>query len=154
MLTVIPDNFVYFGLFLTNTNRERLIKIANNLAPKQMAEATNVYVEHITLLHKNDKRSNTIKFRMYELLNHIFENFIGETYEVKVTHIGFNQKAMAFKVELPDGFPIFLYKTYHITIATFNNAKPFESNNIINWHKLFNPIIVTTILKKVYNENL
>ena len=155
MLTTIPDNFVYFGLFLTNKSKEELKEIANNIAPKQMAEATNIYLEHITLLHKNDKYSNLIKLRMYELLNHLFEIFIGETYEVTITHIGFNQNAMAFKVELPDGFPRFIYKIYHITICTFNNAKPIESNNIINWHKLdiinwhklFKPITITTVLR-------
>ena len=83
----------------------------------------------------------------------MFENFIGETYEVTVTHIGFNQKAMAFKVELPDGFPCFIHKTYHITIATFHRAKPVESNNIINWHKLYNPITITTVLIKTIYED-
>lgn len=154
MLTTIPDDFIYFSLFLIDKDIERLKQIANNIAPKQMSEASKIYLEHITLLHKNDKRSNAIKLQMYCLLNYIFEHFIGETYEVTVTHIGFNQKAMAFKVELPDGFPTFLHKTYHITIATFGNNKPVESNNIINWHKLFEPIIVTTILTKTIHENV
>lgn len=153
MITTIPDNFVYFGLFLTDKTKEELKELVNNIAPKQMDEATNIYLEHITLLHKNDEHQFRFKFQMYCLLNYMFENFIGEIYEVTITHIGFNQKAMAFKVELPDGFPRFIYKTYHITICTFYRAKPVESNNIINWHKLFQPITVTTILKKVTYEN-
>lgn len=154
MLTAIPDNFVYFGLNLINKDREKLIDIVNEMAPKQMIEATKFYIDHVTLLHRNDKHQFKFKFQMYCLLNYIFENFIGETYEVKVTHIGFNQKAMAFRVELPDCFPMFLYKTYHITICTFNNAKPVESNNIINWHKLYEPIIITTILTKTTHEKI
>lgn len=152
MIDTIPDNFIYFGLFLTDKSKEELMKVANEMAPIQMAESTNVYLEHITLLHKNDKHTDTIQLKMYDLLNYMFENFIGETYEVAITHIGFNQKAIAFKVELPDGFPMFLYKTYHITIATFHRAKPVESNNIINWHPLYEPIGVTTILKKVIKD--
>lgn len=152
MLTAIPDNFIYFGLFLTDKSKEELMKVANKIAPKQMAEATNVYLEHITLLHKNDKHSDTIQLRMYDLLNHMFESFIGETYKVAVTDIGFNQKAIAFKVELPNGFPMFLFKTYHIIIATFHRARPVESNNIIDWHPLYEPIGVTTILKKVIKD--
>lgn len=152
MLTTIPDDFIYFGLFLTDKSKEELMKVANEMVPKQMTEVTNIYLEHITLLHKNDKHH--FKLQIYCLLNHMFEDFVGQTYEVAITHIGFNQKAMAFKVELPDGFPCFIYKTYHITIGTFNNAKPVESNNITNWHKLYKPIGVTTILKKVYNENI
>lgn len=154
MLTAIPDNFIYFSLFLIDKDIERLRQIANDIAPKQMSEATKIYISHVTLFHKNDKRSDSIKLQMYCLLNYIFEHFAGETYEVTVTHIGFNQKAMAFKVELPDGFPTFLHKTYHITIGTFNGAKPVESNNIINWHKLFKPITVTTILTKTTHENI
>lgn len=154
MLTTIPDDFVYFSLFLIDKDIERLKQIANSIASKQMSEATKIYISHVTLLHKNDKRSDAIKLQMYCLLNYIFEHFAGETYEVTVTHIGFNQKAMAFKVELPDGFPTFLHKIYHITICTFDNAKPVESNNIINWHKLFEPITVTTILTKTIHENV
>lgn len=154
MIATIPDNFLYFGLFLTDKTKEELKEIANNIAPKQMTEATNIYLEHITLLHYRDKRANSIKLQMYCLLNYMFERFIGQTYEVTITHIGFNQKAMAFKVELPDGFPCFIHKTYHITICTFYRAKPVESNNIINWHKLFQPVTVTTILKKVTYENI
>ncbi len=154
MLTTIPDNFIYFGLFIIDKDKELLKEIVNNIAPKQMTEATNIYLEHITLLHKNDKHQFKFKFQMYCLLNYMFETFIGETYEVKITDIGFNQKAMAFKVQLPNGFPSFTFKTYHITIATFNNAKPVESNNIINWHPLYKPIIVTTILTKTTNENI
>ena len=60
---------------------------------------------------------------------------------------------MAFKVEMPDGFPVFLYKQYHITICTFHRAKPVESNNIINWHPLYKSITVTTILTKTTHEN-
>ncbi len=153
MLTTIPDNFIYFGLFLIDKDKITLMNVANDMAPEQIAETTNIYLEHITLLHKNDKHTFRFKFQMYCLLNYMFENFIGETYEVTITHIGFNKKAIAFKVEMPEGFPVFLYKQYHITIGTFNDAKPVESNNIINWHRLFNPITITTILKKVYNEN-
>ena len=152
MLTTIPDNFIYFGLFLTDTDRERLMKVANEMAPIQMAESTNIYLEHITLLHKNDKHSGTIKLQMYCLLNYTLENLIGETYRVIVTHIGFNQKAIAFRVILPDHFPCFMHKLYHITIATFHRAKPVESNNITNWHRLYKPIGVTTILKKVIRD--
>lgn len=151
MLTTIPDNFIYFGLFLTDKSKEDLMKIANEIASKEMIETSNIYLEHITLLHKNDKHPDAIKLRMYDLLNHMFENFIGETYKVTVTDIGFSQKAMAFQIELPVGFPMFYIK-HVITIATFHRARPVESNNIINWHCLYEPIIVTTILKKVIRD--
>ena len=81
MLTTIPDNFVYFSLNLIDKDRELLKDIANIIAPKQMAETTNIYLNYITLLHKNDEHQFKFKFQMYCLLNYIFENFIGETVE-------------------------------------------------------------------------
>ncbi|MBP3201324.1 MAG: hypothetical protein J6M39_06735 [Lachnospiraceae bacterium] len=152
MLTTIPDNFIYFGLFLTDESREKLINFVQDNLKNTINKADKIYLEHITLLHKNDKHQFRFKFQMYCLLNYMFENFIGETYEVQITHIGFNDKAFAFKVELPEGFPMFQYKTYHITIGTFHRARPFESNTIISWHKLYEPITVTTILKKVIRD--
>lgn len=153
MLTTIPDNFVYFGLFLTDKSKEKLMNFVQDNLKNTVNKADKIYLEHITLLHKNDKYQFRFKFLMYCLLNYILEKFIGETYEVNIIAFGSNNRAAAFKVELPDAFPMFLYKQYHITIATFNGAKPVESNNIINWRELNEPITITTILKKVYNEN-
>ena len=154
MLTTIPDNFIYFGLFLTDKSREELINFIQDNLKNTVNKADKIYLEHITLLHKNDKYQFKFKFLMYCLLNYILEKFIGETYEVNIIAFGSNNRAATFKVELPDGFPMFLYKQYHITIATFHRARPVESNNIINWHELNKPITVTTILKKVYYENI
>lgn len=153
MLTTIPDNFIYFGLFLTDKSREKLMNFVQDNLKNTVNRADKLYLDHITLLHKNDKRSTAIKLRMYELLNYMLETFIGETYEVKIIAFGLNDKAAAFKVELSDGFPCFIHKTYHITIATFNGVKPVESNNIINWRELNESITVTTILTKTIYEN-
>lgn len=151
----IPDNFIYFGLFITDKDKDTLkdyvIDKFNYILSKHDYK---LYLNHVTLLHKNDKRSDKFKLMMYRLLNLIFEDFIGEIYKVTITHYGYNNRVFAFKVELPDSFPYFMFKTYHITIATFNGAKSVEANNIINWHELDVPIGVNTILKKIYNENI
>ena len=154
MLTTIPDSFVSFGLYLTNNSKKELMNFVQDNFSKTIAKADKIYLDHITLLHKNDKHSNRFKLMMYELLNHIFENFVGVTYEVNIIAFGSNDRTFAFKVELPDGFPRFLYKQYHITICTFNGAKPVESNNIINWHELINPIAVNTVLEKIIIEKV
>lgn len=152
MLTTIPDDFLYFSLYLTNKSKEELMNFVQDNFANIINKADKIYLDHITLLHKNDKRSDRFKLMMYELLNYIFKKFIGVTYEVNIIAFGSNNRAFAFKVELPDGFPIFLYKQYHITICTFNKGKPVESNNIIDWHELNEPITVTTVLEKVIIE--
>ncbi len=153
----IPDNFIYFGLFITNKDKDILKDyVINNFHRILFKHDYNYtfYLNHVTLFHRNDKHQIRFKEIMYELLDLIFQRFVGEIYKVTITHYGYNDRAFAFKVELPDGFPYFMFKTYHITIATFNGAKPVEANNIINWHELDTPITVNTILKKVYNENI
>lgn len=154
MLTTIPDNFVYFGLFLTDKSKEELMNFIQDNFTNIINKADKLYLNHITLLHKNDKHQFRFKFQMYCLLNYMFETFIGETYEVKIIAFGSNNKAAAFKIELPDGFPCFIHKTYHITIATFHRARPIESNNIINWRNLDKHITINTILTKTTHENI
>jgi len=154
MLIALPDNFLYFSLYLTGKSKKELLNFVKDNFENVINKADKLYLDHITLLHKNDKRSDVIKFRMYELLNYIFENYVDEVYEVEIVAFGSNNRAAAFKVILPDGFPCFMFKTYHITIATFNGAKPVESNNIINWHELDEPITVTAVLEKVIIEKV
>lgn len=151
----IPANFIYFGLFLNNNERDILINFVTDNFQKIINKPNiKFYLNHVTLFHCNDKHQTRFREYMYEILNLMFHELSDEIYKVTITHYGYNDKAFAFKVELPDGFPCFMFKTYHITIATFNRAKPVESNNIINWYKLGQPIVVNTILKKVYNENI
>ena len=37
----------------------------------------------------------------------------------------------------------------HITICTFNGGKPVDSNNIVRWYYLDEPIEIETTLKRV-----
>ena len=159
MLTTIPDNFIYFGLFLFNKDKEMLKNFVMNkfgkFFNKQFEdENTKFYLEHCTIFHKNNKHQFPFKLQMYQYLNNIFEEYPGMLYKLKIIGYGHNNKAFAFQIELPDGIPYFENKVYHITIATFHRARPVESNNIINWRELNEPITVTTILKKIYNENI
>lgn len=151
----IPDNFIYFGLFLNNTDRSDLVNLTIsdfiNIIDKPNLK---FYLDHVTLFHRNDNYQIQYKEFMYEILDLMFQRFIGEVYKVTITHYGYNDRVFAFKVELPDGFPCIMSKIYHITVATFNGAEPVEANFIINWKKLDMPIIVTTTLKQVYYEKI
>lgn len=50
---------------------------------------------------------------------------------IKVTHIWYSDKAIAFKLDIGE-IPC-MNKNPHITICTINGGKPFESNLITDW---------------------
>ena len=139
MTNNIPDNFVYFGLFILDKDKEILKNFIADKFGKEFGKRiveldTKIYLEHCTVFHKNDKHQFPFKIQMYNYLNNIFEEYPGMIYRLRVVGYGYNEYAFALKVELPDGIPYFMYKVYHITVCTFHRAKPVESNNIINWY--------------------
>lgn len=72
-----------------------------------------------------------------------------------VTSVGISEKAIAFKVIILNNnegiydYEICANEIPHITICTFNGGKPVDSNNIVKWHDLDEPIEIETTLKRV-----
>ena len=65
-----------------------------------------------------------------------------------ITDIGFiKEKVAAFKCDMKSFSGI--NRTYHITVATANDVKPYESNNIKDWIKLDEPCQIYTNLKYI-----
>lgn len=142
------DKFEYIGLFLTKESKDKLLSVLPLFDGK-------VYLDHLTLLHKsqlNDKRRH--------LINNIIARFeIDESYvnsndgpclhEITITHIGWNDKAMAFKVTLPEySYIVCMNNNPHITIQTFGDGKPVDSNNIDKWLEIKSITIETKLEKR------
>lgn len=92
----------------------------------------NIHADHITCLHctqiEQDGAENVlINFIEDVVVKHSFMS------EVKFTHIGISDKAIALKAELD--VPC-VNEIPHCTIATFNGGKPKDSNKIVNWKPL------------------
>lgn len=160
------EKWQYYGLFLTKDSRIKLLDfLRSNKCPIQvtlaiyyimLAKINRVYLDHCTLLHiaqydKNSFTDNLIKSRLDLALadNRVKAN-------LNITHIGISDKAVAFKVSLQDSefdmcslTLLCANKIPHITICTFNDCKPVNSNNITKWYDLNEPISIETILKKV-----
>lgn len=121
-----------------------------------LAKINRVYLDHCTLLHiaqydKNSFTDNLIKSRLDLALadNRVKAN-------LNITHIGISDKAVAFKVSLQDSefdmcslTLLCANKIPHITICTFNDGKPVDSNYITKWYDLDEPIEIETTLKRV-----
>lgn len=137
------DNFHYFGLFLDTNTKNKLMNILTDNIDYNIAlnVADKIFIDHCTLLHVSQLHGNS------EVFNDL-NNKLGENIQIKIEGIGISDKAMAFKVALPRNV-YSINKTPHITICTFNGGKPVESNNIIKWFLLEEPIQVKTTLKKI-----
>lgn len=130
----ISNNYIYVGLFLTDRSKEKVKEVINSM-PKYKElfnNANKVFIDHCTLLHKNQEKDNK---QVFENLSKLYLSKDG-IYKIAMvaTHIGFiDGKVMAIKVKhcMPS-----VNKTPHITICTFGDGKPFDSNKIAEWHKL------------------
>lgn len=136
-------DFHYFGLFLEDKTKIKLLGIFLNFLYENnnslILDDDNIILDHCTLLHVSQLHDNQV---FYDYLN----ARVGETFSMIINGIGISNKAAAFKIA--DYSVVCANKIPHITIATFNDGKPVDSNNITEW-KDIEPIIVKTILKKV-----
>lgn len=154
---MIPVDFNYFSLVLTESSVNKLSDfISKNFTIQEVIkrkEVTGTFLHHCTLFHKNDKYPDTELMRedLYAFLKNEFETKIGEIYKLKIIGWGWNNRALALFVEKED-LDIYFTKRLpfnrvpHITVCTFDGAKPVESNNIKGLNLFSKPIEVNCIL--------
>lgn len=141
-------DFQYFGLFLSKIARDNLLYLLlqNDRYKDYISAANRIYLGHLTLIHKS--HLNALHLNEDSELFVKTNKLIGRYFKLTITGIGISDKAMAFKkVEIPVGLTC-LNATPHITICTFNDGKPVDSNNITEW-KDIEPISITATLKKI-----
>lgn len=132
-------------LKLTDSKRKFLIKeaISEKYSDKIIEDGRRIYLDHCTLVHNNDFDE--------DIFNIAKE--LGQDYKVSliVLGIGYNDKAMAFKVSIP-AYIKCKNNTPHITICTFKGGKPVDSNSITNWEMFDVPKVVMSTINFVYDK--
>lgn len=146
---MIPENFIYFSLNLTQNSIEKLKRMLFKNQTIQAIIKTNrvtgEYLHHCTLFHKNQEGLENKNF-YYELLKYIKDE-INSIYKIKIIGWGWNNKALALLVDKESiNLPRLINHKYHITVCTFNGGRPVESNNISVWDMFKTPIEVNCIL--------
>lgn len=132
----------YIGLFVAVNEIDKLIDLVNSYI--EIPANSDIHCSHCTLLHVSQTKDES---PIVDRVNKFIEsNDPSKLHEIKLTHIGFSNKAMAFKVDLND-IPC-ANENPHITICTYNNGSPRDSNYIENWVEI-KPHIVNTILNKI-----
>lgn len=127
------ENFEYIGLFLDEERRKKLTEYLPPISGR-------LYLNHCTLLHKSQISHEKAK----EVID-LYNKYKGNVVHIELTHIGWNDKAMAFKIRT--SWLSCANETPHITICTFGNGKPVDSNTIEKWIEI-KPIMVQTTLEK------
>jgi hypothetical protein len=141
-------DFQYFGLFLSDETKDYLLMLLlnDNKYRDYLDYSNRIYLDHCTLIHKC--HLNALNLNEDSNLFAKTNKLIGRGFKLTITGLGISDKAMAFKVEIPDELTC-LNATPHITICTFGNGKPVYSNNITEWENI-EPISITTTFKN-YN---
>jgi hypothetical protein len=122
---------MYVGLILNRHSKNLLLDLLGRYFPSELSQkdVTKMLCHHITITMGSGSKG-------------LYGWAIGEQATAKVVAIGYTEKAIAFKVELPEGKGINpkrkgRFKEFdpipHITAATLNGASPVESQAIVNW---------------------
>lgn len=147
------DKWQYYGLFLDKDTRDKLISFLKNSKWDYLfEELSKVYLDHCTLLHQVHLKGDIHKsICIKNWLDYLLKSDNIQT-KLLLSHVGYSDKAMAFKVmSYPKDMnicKICLNETPHITIGTYKDGKPVDSNNITEWYEI-KPIKITVNLKRI-----
>lgn len=150
-------DYIYYGLFLDENEKIRVKDYIRHIdGYNQLFEnCKKEYLDNCTLLHcSQEDKYPKIKDELIELEKNL-EKYGKDRYSavmMKVTHIGYlADKVMAIKVN-PFDFPC-ANDTPHITICTFGDGKPVDSNKITDWDELTEPFVIYGAFGKVKPNN-
>lgn len=143
----------YYGLFLDKESRDRLISFLKNSRWNYLfEELSKVYLDHCTLLHQTQYNEDSFVSKSIKYWLDCLLKFGYTQTNILLSHIGYSDKAMAFRVIfLPTKVythEICFNDTPHITIGTYKNGKPVDSNNITEWYDI-KPIEIKVKLKVI-----
>lgn len=110
---------IYYGIFLDDESKTNLIQTFSYTIPKDWT----LYMDHVTIVFGEPS---------LEMKEYINDNF-GKTIELEITSFGVSSEAMA--VEVKGNFQC-VNEHPHITLATPNDGKPYNSNKIKWWMKI------------------
>lgn len=141
------DDYRYYGLFLTDDSRNKLMQWVWENGKTYCVDKRDgpLYINHVTLLHSSRAQEYPELERRLEVYVHMTPKHCAPTI-FAIDGIGWSYNALAFRCNI---MPYFCAaRVPHITICTFRGGVPKDSNNITEWRNI-NPIMVKGMLKKV-----
>lgn len=112
--------WIYFGIFLDNSSRNRLKKYFD------IPEDWKWYGDHVTLCFNDGSE-------LSKIVAEVNKSYVGAERSFEVTGVGISKDALALRVQLPIGV-VCTNKVAHITLGA--KTKPVDSNAIEIWHDI------------------
>lgn len=134
--------YLYYSLKVLESDRQKLMKWLQESMYDYLYEECNVLIDHCTIMHRSQHDDTTADF---------LDCRLNSTEFIYINGIGWNDKAIAFRVVKTGTINLCKNEVPHITIGTYSKGKPVDSNTITNW-KSINPIMITTIIEKVWKS--
>lgn len=128
----------YVGIFLDEESTKFLLDWCKALIPSDWKS----YAHHMTLAYNN-------KTTIPQLCYNYYKPRFGEKVELKITHLGLSDKALAARIEYGDEI---MNRIPHITIAVSPEGKPVDSNEIKVWSPI-HPVKTVTGEINVFRKN-
>jgi hypothetical protein len=136
----MKKNWIYYGVFLSETSKNKLLNYVKDWFKKTGREfPTNwtEYADHMTLVFNNGNPED-------QAFADTVEPVLGLTNDLRIVSIGISDRAIAAGIDY-----ITNNEHSHITIAVCPGGKPVESNYINEWIKTDGDFYVTGTYKKV-----
>lgn len=159
LLIKLKRDYWYYQLKVVDSKDKEILKSIYNILKDKISYKNEefgdgkIYIDHCTILHVND--SNKSIEQSLELMMSTFGDvYIDLNINAIGVHLFKNGRVFAFRCSFNSkkSFHELLGRTPHITIATFGDCKPFDSNSIKDdeWHDI-DSITIRCKLSKFIN---
>lgn len=116
---------LYIALVLTEATQTALREVAMRVINELGYDGNyQLYCHHMTVAFGKEI---TPQIKQYAIENE------GKYFPIEIVSVGYSDKALAVGIKTDCKS---LNKIKHVTLCTFGNGKPVESNNITNWKPL------------------
>lgn len=129
----MDNNWIYFGVFLDNVSRNKLLELASQVVEPDWK----LYCHHMTIVFNDGSEKAQLAYNEYK-------QHFGKVTDIYATHVGISDDAVAVKVYFKQGT---LTNFPHVTLATPQGGKPVNSNYITDWYELKVPIKLSGTIK-------
>ena len=132
--------WLYYGVFFSESTKSTILNYVKSFLEKNgkiIPEDWKEYCSHMTLVFNHGTEDD-------QRLAEFYDMFLGESVGLRTTAIGISDRAIALEVDF-----ITANLHSHITIAIAPDAKPVESNDIVEWIPTEGDFYVTGVYKKV-----
>lgn len=136
----MKKTWIYYGIFFSDSTKRAIYDYVNKFLSENgysIPEDWKKYCSHMTLVFNHGTEDD-------ERLASFYDMFLGETQSLRSIAVGISDRAIALKIDF-----ITANVHSHVTVAIAPDAKPVESNDIVNWIPTNGDFYITGTYRKI-----